>query len=65
MHVMFTHLLYYVQVVSPLRDKLDAVLIFPSMPDVMRLNKVRLCFFMSFVPPSPTQSPTDPVPRVY
>jgi hypothetical protein len=26
--------------VSPLRDKLDAVLIFPSMPDVMRLNKV-------------------------
>ena len=62
---MFTHLLYYVQVVSPLRDKLDAVLIFPSMPDVMCLNKVRLCFFMSFVQPSPTQSPTDPVPRVY
>jgi len=29
-----------VEVVSPLRDKLDAVLIFPSMPDVMRLNKV-------------------------
>ena len=31
-----------VEVVSPLRDKLDAVLIFPSMPDVMRLNKVTL-----------------------
>lgn len=30
-----------VEVVSPLRDKLDAVLVFPSMPDVMRLNKVR------------------------
>lgn len=30
-----------VEVVTPLRDKLDAVLIFPSMPDVMRLNKVR------------------------
>ena len=30
-----------VQVVQPLREKLDAVLIFPSMPDVMRLNKVR------------------------
>jgi len=29
-----------VEVVAPLRDKLDAVLIFPSMPDVMRLNKV-------------------------
>jgi magnesium chelatase subunit H len=29
-----------VEVVTPLRDKLDAVLIFPSMPDVMRLNKV-------------------------
>lgn len=29
-----------VDVVKPLRDKLDAVLIFPSMPDVMRLNKV-------------------------
>ena len=31
-----------VEVVGPLREKLDAVLIFPSMPDVMRLNKVRL-----------------------
>ncbi len=30
-----------VEVVGPLREKLDAVLIFPSMPDVMRLNKVR------------------------
>jgi magnesium chelatase subunit H len=29
-----------VEVVQPLREKLDAVLIFPSMPDVMRLNKV-------------------------
>jgi magnesium chelatase subunit H len=29
-----------VEVVAPLREKLDAVLIFPSMPDVMRLNKV-------------------------
>ncbi len=29
-----------VDVVKPLRDQLDAVLIFPSMPDVMRLNKV-------------------------
>jgi len=29
-----------VEVVEPLREKLDAVLIFPSMPDVMRLNKV-------------------------
>mmetsp|Transcript_38127 Transcript_38127/g.78202 ORF Transcript_38127/g.78202 Transcript_38127/m.78202 type:complete len:1412 (-) Transcript_38127:239-4474(-) len=29
-----------VEVVEPLRSKLDAVLIFPSMPDVMRLNKV-------------------------
>jgi len=29
-----------VDVVSPLRDQLDAVLIFPSMPEVMRLNKV-------------------------
>ena len=27
-------------VVAPLRDTLDAVLIFPSMPEVMRLNKV-------------------------
>lgn len=27
-------------VVAPLRDQLDAVLIFPSMPEVMRLNKV-------------------------
>ena len=27
-------------VVKPLRDQLDAVLIFPSMPEVMRLNKV-------------------------
>jgi len=27
-------------VVEPLRDELDAVLIFPSMPEVMRLNKV-------------------------
>ena len=31
-----------VEVVEPLREKLDAVLIFPSMPDVMRLNKVYL-----------------------
>ena len=29
-----------VEVVKPLRDNLDAVLIFPSMPEVMRLNKV-------------------------
>jgi magnesium chelatase subunit H len=29
-----------VEVVTPLRDQLDAVLVFPSMPDVMRLNKV-------------------------
>lgn len=29
-----------VQVVQPRRDFLDAVLIFPSMPEVMRLNKV-------------------------
>ena len=29
-----------VEVVQPMREKLDAVLIFPSMPDVMRLNKV-------------------------
>lgn len=29
-----------VEVVQPLREKLDAILIFPSMPDVMRLNKV-------------------------
>lgn len=29
-----------VEVVQPLRDQLDAVLIFPSMPEVMRLNKV-------------------------
>lgn len=28
------------EVVAPLRDQLDAVLIFPSMPEVMRLNKV-------------------------
>uniref|UniRef100_A0A7S2K340 magnesium chelatase n=1 Tax=Leptocylindrus danicus TaxID=163516 RepID=A0A7S2K340_9STRA len=27
-------------VVEPLRDQLDAVLVFPSMPEVMRLNKV-------------------------
>jgi magnesium chelatase subunit H len=27
-------------VVTPLRDQLDAVLVFPSMPEVMRLNKV-------------------------
>jgi len=27
-------------VVKPLRDQLDAVLVFPSMPEVMRLNKV-------------------------
>ena len=32
-----------VEVVKPLREKLDAVLIFPSMPDVMRLNKVSCC----------------------
>lgn len=30
-----------VEVVKPLRDNLDACLIFPSMPEVMRLNKVR------------------------
>lgn len=29
-----------VEVVKPLRDQLDAVLIFPSMPEVMRLNKI-------------------------
>jgi len=29
-----------VEVVQPRRDKLDACLIFPSMPEVMRLNKV-------------------------
>ena len=29
-----------VEVVKPLRDNLDAVLIFPSMPEVMRLNKI-------------------------
>ncbi|GAX21472.1 magnesium chelatase subunit H [Fistulifera solaris] len=29
-----------VEVVQPRRDQLDAVLIFPSMPEVMRLNKV-------------------------
>jgi len=28
------------EVVAPLRDQLDAVLVFPSMPEVMRLNKV-------------------------
>jgi len=28
------------EVVEPLRDNLDAVLVFPSMPEVMRLNKV-------------------------
>ena len=28
------------EVVEPLRDQLDAVLIFPSMPEVMRMNKV-------------------------
>lgn len=28
------------EVVEPLRDQLDAVLVFPSMPEVMRLNKV-------------------------
>lgn len=30
-----------VEVVKPLRDNLSACLIFPSMPEVMRLNKVR------------------------
>lgn len=29
-----------VEVVSPVRDRLDACLCFPSMPDVMKLNKV-------------------------
>ena len=29
-----------VEVLTPQRDRLDAVLIFPSMPEVMRLNKV-------------------------
>lgn len=29
-----------VDVVQPLRDQLDAVLVFPSMPEVMRMNKV-------------------------
>mmetsp|Transcript_14597 Transcript_14597/g.29958 ORF Transcript_14597/g.29958 Transcript_14597/m.29958 type:complete len:1409 (+) Transcript_14597:54-4280(+) len=29
-----------VEVVEPLRDQLDAVVVFPSMPEVMRLNKV-------------------------
>lgn len=35
-----------VEVVKPLRDNLDACLIFPSMPEVMRLNKVRLGFLI-------------------
>jgi magnesium chelatase subunit H len=29
-----------VEVVAPYRDQLDAVVVFPSMPEVMRLNKV-------------------------
>jgi magnesium chelatase subunit H len=29
-----------VEVVEPQRDRLDAVLVFPSMPEVMRMNKV-------------------------
>lgn len=29
-----------VEVVEPLRPKLDAIVVFPSMPEVMRLNKV-------------------------
>ena len=29
-----------VEVLTPERDRLDAVLVFPSMPEVMRLNKV-------------------------
>lgn len=29
-----------VEVVEPLRDNLDAVLVFPSMPEVMRMNKI-------------------------
>lgn len=29
-----------VEVVQPQRDRLDAVLVFPSMPEVMRMNKV-------------------------
>jgi magnesium chelatase subunit H len=36
-----------VEVVGPLREKLDAVLIFPSMPDVMRLNKVHVVCFLA------------------
>jgi len=35
-----------VDVVEPLCEKLDAVLIFPSIPDVMRLNKVCLCVIL-------------------
>ena len=29
-----------VEVLAPQRDRLDAVLVFPSMPEVMKLNKV-------------------------
>lgn len=36
----FMRALQVVEVVSPLRDGLSACLIFPSMPEVMRLNKV-------------------------
>lgn len=35
-----TSLLKVVEILTPQRDRLDAVLIFPSMPEVMRLNKV-------------------------
>lgn len=35
-----TTTLQVVEVVEPLRDQLDAVVVFPSMPEVMRLNKV-------------------------
>lgn len=39
--VLFQELAEEVQkVVEPLRDQLDAVVVFPSMPEVMRLNKV-------------------------
>ena len=43
--LIFTHrtettLLQVVEILTPQRDRLDAVLIFPSMPEVMRLNKV-------------------------
>lgn len=32
--------LQIVEAISPVRDNLDAILVFPSMPAVMRLNKL-------------------------